>query len=69
MKFTELIPEKPKLDRKELNQIEPGNKVPLTEYKQIGQWCDVCEDVEMHAYSIKYKKIRCLKCKTTKQLK
>lgn len=48
---------------------EPGHHIPIGDYQQIGQWCDTCEDVEMHAFNKKTKRIRCISCKTTKQLK
>jgi hypothetical protein len=41
----------------------------LEGYQIIGQGCDVCNDVEMHAFNKKAKIIMCLNCKTTKQLK
>lgn len=47
---------------------EPGEKIPLCAYKIVGQWCEECDDVTMHAFSIKTSKIRCLYCKTTKEI-
>lgn len=44
---------------------EPGNKIPLYNYKQIGQFCEFCYDTTAHVYSSEKKKIRCLKCRTT----
>jgi len=41
----------------------------LEGYQIIGQGCDVCNDVEMHVFNKKLKRITCMNCKTTKQLK
>jgi len=41
----------------------------LEGYQIIGQGCDVCNDVEMHVFHKKTKRITCMNCKTTKQLK
>jgi ribosomal protein S27E len=60
---------KPEIDTKDLKKMEPGYKIPISEFIQIGQWCDSCQEVEAHVYSPTSKKIRCLKCKRTKQLK
>lgn len=55
--------------KKELKLIEPGNKIPIGNYHQIGQFCDVCDDVTAHVRNPETKNIRCLKCKTkTKHL-
>jgi hypothetical protein len=71
VKFADLeTQDKPK--QKETKPVivdEPGNKIPIGSYHIIGQWCDNCEDVEMHVHNKKLKKIRCVNCKTTKQLK
>lgn len=48
---------------------EPGHKIPITNYKQIGCWCEVCQDTTAQVYSHKTRKIRCLRCKTTRQTK
>jgi len=75
MNFDELQVEESKTKAKkivlaqEVARLEPGNKIPVANYQQIGQWCDTCEDVQAHVYSKDTKKIRCLRCKTTKQLK
>jgi len=61
--------DKPKPVVKDKPISEPGHQIPIGNYQIIGQWCDVCEDVEMHVFNKKLKKIRCLTCKTTKQLK
>lgn len=70
--FRELLPtDLPSLEevKKEVKIIEPGHKIPVANYLQIGQWCETCQDVKAHVYSKETNKIRCLKCKTTKQLK
>lgn len=59
-------PKRPKISREELYKIEPGNKVPIAQYQQIGTYCDECEDITSHAHNPEKKKLICLKCKTVK---
>jgi hypothetical protein len=73
--FNALVAIKPKLSaseekalRDELHKIEPGYKVPVANYKQIGQWCDYCEDVYTHVLNEKGDKLRCLNCKKDKKV-
>lgn len=53
----------------ELHKIEPGYKVPIANYKQIGQYCEYCDDIQAHVLNEKGTKIRCLNCKRDKTLK
>lgn len=53
-----------KFSEKELRLIEPGNKIPLSNYQQLGQFCDVCDDTTPHVRNPETKNIRCLICKT-----
>ena len=70
--FSDLVPNVGTIIKKESNsgdtKGEPGNKTPISDYKQVGQYCDTCEDITMHVYSKKTNKVRCLNCKTTTQL-
>lgn len=49
---------------KELRVIEPGNKIPISNYLQLGQFCETCDNVTAHVRNPETKNIRCLKCKT-----
>lgn len=69
--FNKIIEEEEPVKKQKLIKtvLEPGHKIPLANYKCIGQWCDKCEDIEMHAYSKSTNKIRCITCGETTQLK
>lgn len=59
------------IKRVSIKDGEPGDTIGIANgpmYKQVGQWCDTCENVVLHVFSKKYNKIKCLNCKTTKQL-
>lgn len=67
--YNDIAPKKEIIKKVTINKdVEPGNKIGIAVYKQIGQWCETCEDVVMHVYSNRTRKIRCLTCKQTKQL-
>jgi hypothetical protein len=51
---------------KRRHDIEPGNKIPVMNYQQVGQFCDICEDVTGHVCNIEKKLIQCQICKTRK---
>lgn len=53
----------------DLKKIEPGYKVPVANYIQIGTWCERCGDVRTHAFNSSTKNLRCLCCKTTRLTK
>ena len=69
MKFKDLETKDTKVVEKVVKPVEPGHLDPLGNYQIIGQGCDVCNDVEMHVFNKKTKRITCMNCKTTKQLK
>lgn len=63
------------LETKDTKVVDEVGKLPagyfdsLSSYQIIGQGCDVCNDVEMHVFHKKTKRITCMNCKTTKLLK
>lgn len=67
MGFSDLKLDEPK--KVETSRLEPGHKIPIANYQQIGCWCEVCQDTTAQVYSHKTRKIRCLRCKTTRQTK
>ena len=69
MKFKDLDTKEIKATDVSLRLIEPGHQVPVGNYQIIGQFCDVCNDVIMHVFDKKHKQIKCMTCKTIKQLK
>lgn len=71
--YQELTEDKPivsvKLTKDEIERrrtTEPGYKVPSGNYQQVGQWCEVCQDVQTHAHLPEKNKLRCLNCKNDK---
>lgn len=60
----DILKRKPKLTKEELRILEPGYKIPVANFLQIGKWCEECEDVEAHVHSPDTRRFRCLKCKT-----
>ena len=65
----DILNKKPKLTKEQLRVIEPGHKIPVASFLQMGKYCDDCNDVQAHAHDPINKKITCLKCKTTKTYK
>lgn len=54
---------------KELHQVEPGYKIPVANYQQVGTFCDNCDDVTGHVFNPASKTIICQICKTKRKLK
>lgn len=56
--------EQPKSNKKVKikRQGEPGIKVPINNYKQVGQFCDRCEDVVMHLLDMDRRTKICADC-------
>jgi hypothetical protein len=64
-----LSPTEAKALKEELHKIEPGYKVPIANYKQIGQYCEYCDDVTAQVLNEAGTRLRCLICKQDKYLK
>lgn len=62
----DILKKSPKLTKEQLRLAEPGNKIPVSTFQQIGKWCEECNDTEAHVHDPSRKKFRCLKCKTIK---
>lgn len=65
----DILKKSPKLTKEQLKLAEPGNKIPVSSFQQIGKWCEECNDTEAHVHDPNRKKFRCLKCKTIKYYK
>jgi hypothetical protein len=63
----DILNKRPKLTKDQLKLVEPGHKMPVASFLQMGKHCDECNDVVAHAHDPISKKIICLKCKTIKQ--
>lgn len=58
-----------KEELKELHQVEPGYKIPVANYQQVGTFCDNCNDVTGHVFNPASKIIICQICKTKRKTK
>lgn len=60
-------PKKPiQLSKEEIERrkiTEPGFKIPISNYQQVAQYCETCEDITTHVCNSEKKKLRCLTCK------
>lgn len=55
-------------EQKELSLIEPGHKIPVSNYKQIGQFCDYCNTETGHVLNEEKLYIQCQRCKKGRKL-
>lgn len=58
-----------KEELKELHTVEPGYKIPVANYQQVGTFCDKCDDVTGHVFNPASKTIICQICKTKRKTK